>query len=50
MNSSECIIWHQNKWEKRKWADVVVGDLILFKEEEIIASDSIILCSSLKTG
>ncbi|KAL4445931.1 hypothetical protein ABPG74_010923 [Tetrahymena malaccensis] len=50
MNSSECIIWRNNQWTKMKWANVIVGDIIYVQENEIIAADTIILCSSLQTG
>lgn len=50
MNSSSALIWRNNSWELMKWANVLVGDIILVKEEEIIAADAIILCSSLSTG
>lgn len=50
MNGSECVIYRNNKWERRKWCDVIVGDLLLSREDEIIAADAVIIASSLPTG
>ena len=50
MNSSPCKVYFQGKFIHKKWAEIIVGDIVLVEEMEAFPADLIVLTTNQETG
>lgn len=46
LNSSQCNVYRDGKFEKQQWRSLVVGDIIKVEDMDFFPADIVVLCSS----